>query len=214
MKNPLPTAIALAACSLFLTLSAQAVPVTVSGAAGPWDVSLNPSYDYGFGQLQSTVVNSVSGVDFTAGNQLTITSLTPGQRTLLADAGDSIYSDANGVWWFWGPVSDGTPGKYIPGTHFVEELLGTFAYDGVIVGNPFSIGNGPTTVIIPENANQLLMGVNDDNYTDNGGSVTVDVSVSAWAPVPEAAPTIWLLGISVGGMALLRGLNRPRTGRV
>jgi len=209
MKSSLLCIIALIAFYLFLSPPAKAIPVVVSGASGPWDVSLNPNYAYGIplgignGHLPPSVVDSFLGVNFIAGDPLTITSETPGQATLMADAGDKIFSDANGVV-AWLPIGGGTPGVYIPGPQYLEELLGTFAHDGVIVGNPFSIGNGPTTVVIPDGANQLLMGVNDGWYNDNGGSVTVDITGPSVATVPEAVPTILLLSFGLGGMVHLR----------
>lgn len=57
------------------------------------------------------------------------------------------------------------------------ELVGTFANNGVIVGRPFPIGNGPTALTVPAGANQLLLGINDNRYGDNSGSFTVVVNV-------------------------------------
>ena len=216
MRNPLPSIIAVTASALVLATSVHAIPVTVNGASGPWDVSLNPGYTYGVnanGQdnfnLPPTVVDTLSGLSFLAGDSLTIASLTPGQPTLLAGANGTVYSDADGVPG-WVSVA-GNPAQYIGNALLLEELVGTFAYNGVIVGNPFAIGNGPTTVTIPDNVNQLLMGVNDGWYNDNGGSVTVDVSESSGSAVPDVSPTVWLLGASLIGLALLRGRRLTRT---
>lgn len=206
MKNSLPSIVVLIGSCLILSTAVKAVPVVVSGASGPWDVLLNPNYPFGSpvgpadGQLPPSVVDSHLGVIFVAGDPLTITSRTPGQDTLLLDTHDHLYSDANGLL-NPDPSGFGTPGIYLPGTQKLEELLGTFAYDGVIVGNPFFIGNGPTTVVIPDGANELLMGVNDGWYVDNGGSVTVDITGPS---VPEASSTVILLGISMSGIAILR----------
>jgi hypothetical protein len=121
---------------------------------------------------------------------------------LLAGAGGSLWSDANGVTGE-GAATTGTPGAYIPGAVYLEELVGTFADNGVIVGTPFAIGNGPTTVTIASGANELLMGVVDGWYNDNGGSVDVNVTETA-ATVPDVGSTVFLLGIGLGGIALLR----------
>jgi hypothetical protein len=212
MRNLLFSMITSTVFSVVLATSVKAIPITVSGASGPWDVALNPNYPYGTpvgptdGHLPPSVVDSLSGVNFIAGDPLTITSRTPGQATLLVDAGDNVWSDANGVV-RWGPFGEGTPGLYVPGNQYLEELLGTFARDGVIVGSPFFIGNGPTTVVIPDGANELLMGVNDGWYVDNGGSVTVDITGPSVNGVPEACPTVLLLGLGMGGIALLRGMQ-------
>ena len=151
----------------------------VNGASGPWDVSLNSGFFYGVpanGQtnfdLPPTVVDCSSGLAFSPGDTLTISSLTPGQATL--SPGDGLWCDANGEISL-GPSTVGGPGVYISETVYLEELVGTFAWNGVIVGTPFAIGNG-TTVTIPSGANQLLLGVVDGWYNDNGGSVGVSIT--------------------------------------
>jgi uncharacterized delta-60 repeat protein len=56
--------------------------------------------------------------------------------------------------------------------------LGVFANEsGVIVGSPFTIGNGPLTISIPIGSTQLLMGFNDGWYNDNlGGGVNMKIT--------------------------------------
>jgi len=157
--------------------SAQTAAVTVSGASGPWHISLNPDYSYVENGLPPTVVDNSFGLAFAAGDMLLVSSLTPGQATLLAGAGGSLWTDANGdqAGTAYGAGSR-SPGQYIPTTVYLAELVGTFANNGVIVGTPFAIGNGPRTLTIPTGANELLMGVVDNNYGDNGGSVGVSVT--------------------------------------
>jgi uncharacterized repeat protein (TIGR03803 family) len=157
--------------------------ILVNGASGPWDVSLNTNYTYGevvAGQpnvnLPPAMIDGSSGLIFTPGNSLTISSLTPGQYTLLAGSSGTLWCDANGVTWGAPGTGWGAPSYYITGTVYLEELVGTFAYNGVIVGSPFAIGNGPKTVTIPTGANQLLLGVSDGWYNDNGGSVEVGIT--------------------------------------
>ena len=161
-----------------LTHGATTTTVVVNGASGPWDTTLNPNYPYGIfangaqsQNLPPMVVGSSSGLAFTPGDRMSIASLTPGQLTLYE--GEGASSDAGGV---PGRVaSNHGPEQYIGTNVLLEELIGTFATNGVIVGTPFAIGNGPTNVIIPQGANELLMGVDDDWYNDNGGSVSVSV---------------------------------------
>jgi uncharacterized protein (TIGR03437 family) len=59
---------------------------------------------------------------------------------------------------------------------YASELIGTFANNGVIVGNPFPVGDGPKTFTIPSGANQLLLGVDDNDYSDNTGSWQIKVT--------------------------------------
>ena len=95
------------------------------------------------------------------------------------------------------PGSSGTrfPGFYTvdPANVYLGALIGTFADSaGVIQGSPFFIGIGPTDVTAA--GAFLLLGINDDIFGDNSGSlrvsVTADSSISA---VPE--PSTWAMMI-------------------
>ena len=66
---------------------------------------------------------------------------------------------------------------------YARGLVGTFANNGVIVGTPFPIGDGPATFIIPAGANQLLLGVDDNYYVDNVGSWQISGFVCAAGPL-------------------------------
>lgn len=198
MVRTLISAVALS--SSVAATAAGAATVTVNGASGPWDASLNPSYPYGeFANGQQSVNLAPTVVDVSPLSSVTITSLTPGQLTLLAGDHGSLWSDADGVS-SWGPYNAGShsPGQYIPQTVYLEELVGTFSDNGVIVGTPFAVGNGPTTETVPLGANELQLGVVDNWYNDNGGSVQVNVTV------PEVCSTMGLLGLAVGGLAFIR----------
>src|SRR5438067_10418276 len=76
------------------------------------------------------------------------------------------------------------------------ELVGTFANDGVIVGKPFPIGNGPTALTVPAGANQLLLGINDNRYSDNSGSFTVALAVTAVSAVIPSTAGPWSPGMN------------------
>lgn len=161
------------------------VIVAVDSHAGPWLQSLNPAYDYGaHDNAAPTVVNSAnSGISFTAGNTITITYMSG-----LVSAGGSLpYTDANGDTtskYGCGPGLTEPNKFHLPcfytdlsrKTHLMA-LIGVFAdSDGVIVGQPFTIGDGPYTVAIPAGATQLQMGVNDDIFYDNMGSWVIQVA--------------------------------------
>src|SRR5438067_5360932 len=68
------------------------------------------------------------------------------------------------------------------------ELVGTFANNGVIVGQPFPIGNGPTALKVPAGANQLLLGINDNYYGDNSGFFNVSISSRSSTTLTVTAP--------------------------
>ena len=166
--------------ALFFAAAAFAADTTVfvDGRSGPWDITVNPSYIYGYStniNLQPTSVNSASGLSFAAGNTLTIEYVTG-----LAYAGvPGEHTDANGINWFWLEYQDDAiaPGAYIADDNFLEQALGVFANSaGEIVGSPFTVGNGPTLAVIPSGATQLLLGFNDVWYGDNGDGLYMKVT--------------------------------------
>jgi len=157
------------------------VDVTVSGAQGPWSPSENPSLNYGSNPNGGEA--SVSGsLSFTAGQQITVTYLS---GTVGTEGGDPQYN-ANGDENF---VADGGgyPGAFIPSDDqpaYHGELLGAFANAaGQVIGSPFVLGDGPTTVTVPAGGvTQLLLGVNDDQYGDNNGALAIEVTEEGESP--------------------------------
>lgn len=91
--------------------------------------------------------------------------------------------------------------------YYLMALVGTFAdASGVIVGDPFFIGNGPLSIAVPMGAVQLQLGINDDYFSDNSGSLYVRVSGAAPGPTPTPEPTtMLLLGFGLIGLV---GLGR------
>jgi hypothetical protein len=90
-------------------------------------------------------------------------------------------------------------------------LIGTFADGaGVIVGTPFSVGNGPLSRLVPLGATQLLLGINDDIFTalfvvndelvpDNTGSLNISVVAGTNAVPLPAALSLFASGAGVLG---------------
>lgn len=173
------------------TLIYKGAIVTVDSHAGPWLQSLNPAFDYGLHDNNGpAIVNQAnSQIVFTPGKVLTITYLSG----LVSAGGILPFTDANGD--LTSPYGCG-PGLVEPNkfhlpcfytdlnkqTHLMA-LLGVFAdSNGVIVGQPFTIGDGPYQVAIPAGATQLQMGVNDDIYYDNMGSFAIQVT--HYGPTP------------------------------
>ena len=160
--------------------------VTVDSLAGPWLVSLNPGYDYGIHDNNGpAIVNQAnSGIAFVPGKVLTIIYVSG-----LVSAGAAFgwpYADANGyvndTWGCGDGLRDhGSSGTAFPCVYtdpskktYLIELMGVFAdSNGVIVGEPFGIGDGPYQVAIPAGATQLQLGITDDSYWDNTGSFLV-----------------------------------------
>jgi alpha-tubulin suppressor-like RCC1 family protein len=153
------------------------VTVTVASRSGPWNASVNPSFVYGRGDEQGPAVVTV-----TAGEHIFLGNAA-GQARAGFDFpwnGPAGYTSDPG-----GPI-DGRilsppyvfPSKYTPADWptYLVALMGAFAdASGLIVGQPFELGTQLLVVNVPAGASQLLLGLNDDRFADNGGSYTVEV---------------------------------------
>jgi hypothetical protein len=176
-----------------VALAAGPITVTIPSTAGPWSQALNPSFNYGIpNNSPPVIINSSSGVSFAPGATITVTYVSG----TVAISPNSVFTDANGYsglvtnFPYSGP--DGVFPGYFMGPAplvYIGELVGTFANNGVIVGKPFPIGDGPTQLTVPSGATQLLLGVNDVYFTDNIGAWTVKVE----APVQLVDPISDLL---------------------
>jgi len=169
----------------------QSQTVTIPSTAGPWSTNLNPSFDYGIHNNSAPVVIDASnGVSLTPGSSVTVTYL---NGTVHAGVGFPP-NDGNGlpgqVTNHYTGANSNLPAFYMnPGPDvLLMELVGTFANNGVIVGNPFPIGNGPTVLTVPAGSNQLLLGINDNHYGDNSGSFNVSISSGSTTTLSVTAP--------------------------
>jgi hypothetical protein len=191
------------------------VPVTVNSKAGPWlwnNTTLNTAYQYGVNDnIAPSTINSSSGLDFAAGNALTINYLN-GKTSAY---GTSPEVDAKGYFGsytangFGGSSGLGFPSKYMTADWdtYLNQLVGTFAdATGAIIGTPFAIGLG-RTVSIPVGATQLQLGINDDIFADNTGELNLTVSQSVSVPEPS---TIFGLGVLGFGAFLKHNLAKSK----
>jgi hypothetical protein len=186
---------------------AATITVTVQSMAGPWNIDLNTGFDYGIHDSNSpTVIDASNGLPIEPGATIVVTYLNGVVNNCYLFCPDA---DANGwsTWW-WGATNTYTgQNNYFPAFYmdpsipvYTSELVGAFANNGAVVGIPFAVGVGPTNLIVPIGAHQLLLGINDNAYSDNAGAFTVSVS-----SVPE--PTSLLLlgtGLGVIGFAASR----------
>jgi uncharacterized protein (TIGR03437 family) len=193
---------------------AESTTVTVNANQGPWEQSLNPNFNYGFGDNTGpSVVSASSGIPFTPGGTVTVTYVS-GQLNVFPEGGYPA-TDANGY-------SGNATNKQVIATYgnypsyfmdassypvYASELVGTFANNGVIVGTPFPIGDGPATFVIPSGANQLLLGVDDNDYSDNTGSWSLSVSYAPLVVSHVVNGASFQPGLVSGSWATIQGTN-------
>jgi len=191
----------------------ESTTVTVNGDQGPWQQSLNPTFNYGSDDNQPpVVVSAASNIPFVAGGTLTITYVSgqvdvlPGQIAATDANGDSLDPTNKTVIATYGnyPSYFMNPSSY---PVYASELVGTFANNGVIVGTPFPIGDGPATFIIPADANQLLLGVDDNYYVDNTGSWDISVSYAPLVLSSVVNGASFQSGIVAGSWGTILGTN-------
>jgi hypothetical protein len=151
--------------------------VIVPSTAGPWDIGVNPEYNYGSHDNTAPTVFPVN-----AGQSLTLTyaggTIQAGLGWPIDDAdGDTSFPE-NGSTAFDGDIF---PSFYMsPYPIYLVELVGVFTdANGVIQGKPFAVGDGPTKVTAPVGSTQLQLGINDGTYYDNVGSLIVQITESS-----------------------------------
>lgn len=181
--------------------ASSSITTVVDGRSGPWNSALNPSFSWGTSVLPPTVIDSSTGLSMTVGDTLTISYI----NGITNGGGGGIFSDANGNPVFGDLAGNpGSPSQSITsqGPVYFMALLGAFTdSNGVIVGSPFKIGDGPFSAIIPEGASKLSMGVNDGGggFFDNGGGLTVGIT-EAISPIPEPETyAMFIVGLGLVG---------------
>jgi uncharacterized protein (TIGR03437 family) len=192
----------------------ETTTVTVNGNQGPWEQSLNPNFNYGdVTNTGPTVISASSGISFTPGGTITVTYAS-GTVNVFPEDGYPA-TDANG---YPGDATNNqviaTYGSYPsnfmnPSSYpvYASELVGTFASNGVIVGTPFPVGDGPVSFVIPAGANQLLLGVDDNDYADNTGSWTLNVAYAPLVVSHVLNGASYQSGIVPGSIATIYGAN-------
>lgn len=200
--------VVVAAAFAIATGSAEAGVVVVAGDDGPWAFSgtQNSNDKYGAGdQAAPATITATGGLSFATGTVFTIKYLSG-----KVDVGGGFGSfDANGDTAYVVnkliALGSNFPSYYLPASEypvFLGELVGTFADSkGDIVGTPFNVGD-LRSVVVPAGATQLELGINDNIFRDNVGSLTMQISASGGGgAVPEPSSII------LGAIATISGLG-------
>jgi len=156
----------------------ESFDVTVNSKAVPWNPVINKSKDFCF----KTKKHDVQAVP-------TILKVKPGDNLTIQYVLGDVYADRKGY-----PErktdADGYPKSMntyqgrLPSFYINDQvnhmaLIGTFANSqGVIVGSPFFIGNGPVNIEVPQEVKQLQLGINDNLFRDNSGLLIVKVNIN------------------------------------
>jgi hypothetical protein len=165
--------------SFNISLRQESFDIVVNSKSGPWNPTINQSKNY----IHKLRVKS---------NGLappTIVKVKSGDNLTLAYVFGDVYADKKGH-----PErktdADGYPQNmptyagFLPSFYINDQikhmaLIGTFADSkGVIVGSPFFIGNGPVNIDVPQGAEQLQLGINDNLFKDNSGLFIVKVNIN------------------------------------
>lgn len=168
-----------AAKSFNIGIKEACFDVVVNSKSGPWNPAINKSKNYihklrvkSNGLAPPTIVKVRQGDNLTIRYEL---------GNVYADyqGHPERKTDADGYSKTMSTYAGLLPSVYIDGQINHMALIGTFADSkGVIVGSPFLIGNGPIDLIVPENAERLQLGINDNLFKDNYGYFIVNVNIS------------------------------------
>jgi len=199
--------------------SALSAVVDVSANSGPWIIADNPTLNYGVGDnIGPTILSLASGatsVTITYSSGLTSEFL--GAPPTVDALGYTYLSFGSGLGFSgFGTSGDPFPSYFIDPTNtgapiYLGALIGAFTTSaGVVVGTPFATGDGPFTISIPGGATELSLGINDDIFFDNSGTLVLNVTGVGATPLP-ASWTMMLAGLAGFGFvaAYRRRKNAP-----
>lgn len=185
--------------------AAKEVKVGVDAKTEPWNVRANPRFRFGVGDGRPPVL--VKDATLRQGARITITAA--GSTSYGRAGARSFDAEGDPDWNRNRGDRDLFPSYYMrQGRVYMNQLVGAFvSADGVIVGEPFGIGRG-TEVVMPEGAAAISLGINDDQYFDNNGILTVRIvipepKVTVEEDKPAAGPT------AGGGAATAAPGNAP-----
>lgn len=158
--------------------------VKVSAKAQPWDTGVNRKFPFGRDDGRAAAI--AFGINLKFNRKL---SLTATGTTTTAQGGASFGPNGQ-IDYITGSTAgnsgNGFPSRYIDpkaGVVHLNQLVGAFVdADGAIVGQPFAVGEA-AVIDVPPDAVALALGINDDIYSDNSG--TLDVTIHFKVPTVE-----------------------------
>jgi hypothetical protein len=154
--------------------------VTVDGKSSPWSPTINPTLDFGVhdGTGPCVVPVAIAAGDIITFEATGAVDVSDGRPPYGPDGGGFVTAALKG------PNGTYFPTKHIPNASLqLAGLCGSFTDDAGVVIETFAVGKR-TTLTVPVGATKPVLGVNDDQYSDNSGSYLVNVTV-ADAPQPE-----------------------------
>ena len=164
---------------------AASFTTSVSGAAAPYDQSINTTMPFGVnvnGQENQndspTLIypGQATGLSFTTRNLISIK--VTGGNPIAGANGTAVGRGGSGVPG-WPPNLPGcteAPGCYTGSVTYLEQLLGAWTDGaGLVIGKPFIVGDEVKYLAPPAGTARLQLGFNDAWYNDNGSAVTVQI---------------------------------------
>ena len=187
----------------------SAATVVVDGRSGPYDPLVVGNFDYGVhDHLAPASIAVLAGTTITVTYLSGLTSAFSGSPPSVDALGyvGSIFGTG------LGESQTGSSGTFFPSFPisgaagppiYLNALLGAFVDGSGRVLSEFAPGNGPYIILAPVGTVALEFGVNDDIFSDNSGSLNVDVSGAGAVPEP-AAWAMMLVGFGLLGASLRR----------
>ncbi len=178
---------------------------TVDSRSQPWQFSdtVNSTFQFGSGDGLPPLVVDLTSLGALPGTAIAVRDIRGRQMPLETDlwlgptamTPTQVFSYLTNV---PGSSGNGFPSRFMTSDWdlYLNALVGTFADEfGNIVGQPFAVNSGIDGLHVPQNATRLQLGINDDIFGDNLGSLQVLVSLAG------------LDGINDGNGVFIRGIN-------
>ena len=180
-------AMALVGTGCFAASSAHAKDVTlhVAGSTMPWHPGVNRDMDFGIHDGKRPVM--LYGADLMAGSTISLrasgeTTTLPGGQRFGPDGQIDYVTEKR-------PGGSGRlfPAYYLDRSDYpahLNALIGAFvSADGKVIGAPFLVGSASEREV-PEGAQAIAFGINDDVFAENEGELLVEVHI------PEASVVV------------------------